>query len=84
MARADAISNPSGAFSATGIPFRMPGFDFRVLPMPLKAWIFWKHGVGITLGQTLWQRPVCTWPQTAVYRSGDPALAASYSYAESP
>ena len=35
-------------------------------------------------GQTLWQRPVCAWPQTAVYRSGDPALAASYSCAESP
>ena len=33
-------------------------------------------------GQTLWQRPVCAWPQTAVYRSGDPALAASYSCAE--
>jgi hypothetical protein len=35
-------------------------------------------------GQTLWQRPVCALPQTAVYRSGDPALAASHSCAESP
>jgi feruloyl esterase len=35
-------------------------------------------------GQTLWQRPVCSWPQTATYRSGEPRLATSYSCTTSP
>ncbi len=35
-------------------------------------------------GQTLWQRPVCAWPQVAVYRSGDPSLAVSYTCSAGP
>jgi hypothetical protein len=30
-------------------------------------------------GATLWQRPVCAWPQIATFKSGDPKVTTSYA-----